>query len=266
MGVQVEGTRAIAERGQVVHTERVHHAEHGIRHRRAVRRLDVQVAGETILGLAEQHERAATMIVHVRVAHRRPVNDHRLIEHVALAFLDTLELVEEVRQHRHVILVEQLEVAHPLLAAAMVRRRMEALVGAALRIRTAGAVAAHLEREHARDIGRERERLNVNKDNFNEVMASQNLKLDLKVDNRLEDSEEGSQLQVSLDVRSLKDLEPDAIAKNVPELRKLLEMREALTALKGPLGNMPAFKAAMEKLLTDEESRNQLLAELEKKS
>jgi predicted component of type VI protein secretion system len=29
---------------------------------------------------------------------------------------------------------------------------------------------------------------------------------------------------------------------------------------------MPAFKAAMEKLLTDEESRNQLLAELEKKS
>ena len=112
----------------------------------------------------------------------------------------------------------------------------------------------------------ERERMNVNKDNFNEVMASQNLKLDLKVDNRLEDSEEGSQLQVSLDVRSLKDLEPDAIAKNVPELRKLLEMREALTALKGPLGNMPAFKAAMEKLLTDEESRNQLLAELEKKS
>jgi len=55
----------------------------------------------------------------------------------------------------------------------------------------------------------QRERLNVNKDNFNEVMASQNLKLDLKVDNRLEDSEEGSQLQVSLDVRSLKDLEPD---------------------------------------------------------
>jgi type VI secretion system protein ImpB len=45
-------------------------------------------------------------------------------------------------------------------------------------------------------------------------------------------------------------------------LRQLLELREALTALKGPLGNVPAFKRAIEAALTDEEARKKLLAEL----
>jgi type VI secretion system protein ImpB len=57
-------------------------------------------------------------------------------------------------------------------------------------------------------------------------------------------------------------MEPEAIARAVPELRQLLELREALTALKGPLGNVPAFKRAIEAALTDEEARKKLLAEL----
>jgi type VI secretion system protein ImpB len=112
----------------------------------------------------------------------------------------------------------------------------------------------------------ERARLSVNKDNFSDVMRSQDLKLDLKVPNRLSDDADDTQMQVSLKVGTLKDLEPEAIVRSVPELRQLLDLREALTALKGPLGNVPAFRKAIEAALGDEAARNKLLAELGAKS
>ena len=43
----------------------------------------------------------------------------------------------------------------------MVRRRVERLVRSALRVRPAGAIASHLEGEHACDVGGERQRLDV---------------------------------------------------------------------------------------------------------
>jgi len=41
-----------------------------------------------------------------------------------------------------------------------------------------------------------------------------------------------------------------------------LELREALTALKGPLGNMPAFRKALSGLLDDPDQRATLLEQL----
>jgi type VI secretion system protein ImpB len=60
----------------------------------------------------------------------------------------------------------------------------------------------------------------------------------------------------------MKDFDPDAIAKQVPELSKLLELREALVALKGPLGNVPAFRKQLQTLLADESAREKLASEL----
>lgn len=104
--------------------------------------------------------------------------------------------------------------------------------------------------------------VNVNKDNFNEVMKSHNLSLDMTADNKLADEGGDEKLKVSLKFESLNDFTPEAIARQTPELNKLLELREALVALKGPLGNVPAFRKAIQGVLGDEEARDRLLAEL----
>jgi type VI secretion system protein ImpB len=107
----------------------------------------------------------------------------------------------------------------------------------------------------------DRKPINVDKDNFNKVMEGQNLSLDVLVDNKLSD-EPDAEMSMNLQFKSLKDFEPENIVKQVPELNQLLDMREALTALKGPLGNVPAFRKMLQEALTDENARNKLLAEL----
>lgn len=72
-------------------------------------------------------------------------------------------------------------------------------------------------------------------------MRSLNLELSMTVPNRLS-GKEGEDLPVAIRISGLKDFSPDSIAQQVPELNKLLELRAALQSLKGPLGNVPAFK------------------------
>lgn len=108
----------------------------------------------------------------------------------------------------------------------------------------------------------ERKPLSVDKNNFAAVMESAGIRRHLTVKNRLTDEAE-TDLHVALNIKSLRDFEPDSIVQQVPELRKMIELREALVALKGPLGNMPAFRRRLQQLLEDKDSRAQLLAELE---
>ncbi len=107
----------------------------------------------------------------------------------------------------------------------------------------------------------DRKPVNVDKDNFNDVMKSMNLSASFSVANTLS-GKEGEELPVNLKFQNLKDMEPEAIAKQVPELSKLMELREALTALKGPLGNLPEFRKKIQSLVTDPAAKEKLLKEL----
>jgi len=107
----------------------------------------------------------------------------------------------------------------------------------------------------------DRKPINVDKDNFNDVMKAHNLSATINVDNKLSGGQ-GDQMAVDLKFGTLKDFDPEQVAKQVPEMNQILELRAALVALKGPLGNIPAFKKKIEKLMSDETAREKLLKEL----
>lgn len=106
----------------------------------------------------------------------------------------------------------------------------------------------------------DRKPINIDKDTFADVMRNQNLSMKLNVDNKL--SEEGGQMAVDLKFNSLNDFNPESIVGQVPEMNKLMQLRAALQALKGPLGNVPEFRKKLQELLDDVEAREKLLNEL----
>lgn len=107
----------------------------------------------------------------------------------------------------------------------------------------------------------ERKPINIDKDNFQQVLAEQNLSVDLSVPDLLS-GEKDSNLAVNLRFKHLSDFGPESIVEQVPELKRLIDLRKALTALKGPLGNVPAFKRKIQSLLNDAGAREKLVQEL----
>ncbi|SLM32872.1 Type VI secretion protein, VC_A0107 family [Desulfamplus magnetovallimortis] len=107
----------------------------------------------------------------------------------------------------------------------------------------------------------DREAVNIDKDNFNDALKSYNVKLDAMVENKLSD-EPDDEMRVELDFNSLSDFNPDAIVEKIPELKKLVELRNALKAVKGPLGNIPEFKKRLNELVTDPGAKERILKEL----
>lgn len=102
---------------------------------------------------------------------------------------------------------------------------------------------------------------NIDKDNFNDILRAQNITMNLSVPNRLV-NEKDQDMNVKLRVESMKDFGPEALIEQIPELKRLMELREALRSLKGPLSNIPEFRKKVQALVTDESTRQKLLAEI----
>jgi len=111
------------------------------------------------------------------------------------------------------------------------------------------------------DVVEDREPINIDKDNFDAVLKNYKVSMDINVNNTLS-AEDDDVMPVHIDITSMKDFSPDSVATQVPELNSLLELRRALLALKGPLGNVPAFRKTIQNILNDGGSREQIIAEL----
>ena len=117
------------------------------------------------------------------------------------------------------------------------------------------------QREDDRSV-EDREPISVDKNNFNDVMKGQGLGMTVSVPNKLVEDDPEAQMAVTLRFENINGFTPDAIVRQVPELARLLELRESLKALKGPLANVPEFRRKVQEMVSDEKARAALLSEL----
>ena len=99
---------------------------------------------------------------------------------------------------------------------------------------------------------KDRKFVNIDKDTFDPVLAQTNPRLAFKVDNKL--SEDDSRLGIELRFNSMADFEPAAVAKQVPALRKLLELRGALQNLRSSLIGNDKFESLLQEILNNQEA------------
>lgn len=106
----------------------------------------------------------------------------------------------------------------------------------------------------------ERKFVQIDRDNFNDVMARIAPGLNLKVDNTLAD--DGSQMSVSLKFRSIDDFDPQNVAQQVPALKAMLETRAKLRDLMSKADRSEELEQLLEQVLQDEKKLKELSSQL----
>ncbi|MDR2578077.1 MAG: type VI secretion system contractile sheath small subunit [Chitinispirillales bacterium] len=107
----------------------------------------------------------------------------------------------------------------------------------------------------------DRERISVDKNNFQQVMADFGLNLSFTVENTL--SGEGG-IAVDIPVTGMSSFKPESVASAVPSLSRLLAARNLLKDLKSNLLDNREFRRRLEELIKDPESVQNLRTELQK--
>jgi type VI secretion system protein ImpB len=106
----------------------------------------------------------------------------------------------------------------------------------------------------------ERKFIQIDRDNFNDVMARMTPGLRLKVENKLAD--DGSEMAVELAFNAIEDFEPARIVDQVPALKALLETRDKLRDLMSKADRSEALESLLEQVLQSDAELKSLSGEL----
>ncbi|WP_172731206.1 type VI secretion system contractile sheath small subunit [Pluralibacter gergoviae] len=108
----------------------------------------------------------------------------------------------------------------------------------------------------------EREKVNINKNNFDAVLSDYSPQVNLTVENTL--AGDCREENIRLTFRNMKDFTPEQVARQIPQLKAMLAMRNLLRDLKANLLDNQTFRKELEKILLDPalsaELRNELSA------
>jgi type VI secretion system protein ImpB len=98
---------------------------------------------------------------------------------------------------------------------------------------------------------KDRKFVQIDRDNFNDVMARIAPELNLKVKNTLKGDD--SEMPVNLKFKSMDDFDPGRVAEQVPALKKLIETRNKLRDLMTKVDRSEALEGLLEQVLQNDE-------------
>ena len=103
---------------------------------------------------------------------------------------------------------------------------------------------------------KDRKFVEIDRDNFNQVLAGTKPRLTFKVPNRLTD--DGSQLGVELQFNEIDDFGPEAVARQVEPIRKLVEARQRLNELALKLNSSDKLEELLQNVVQNTEALKEL--------
>jgi type VI secretion system protein ImpB len=107
---------------------------------------------------------------------------------------------------------------------------------------------------------KERKFVQIDRDNFNDVMTRIAPELNLRVENKLAD--DGSEMPVQLKFKSMDDFEPGQVAQQVPALKKLLDTRNQLRDLITKVDRSAELEGLLERVLQNDAELKDLSTQL----
>lgn len=103
---------------------------------------------------------------------------------------------------------------------------------------------------------KDRKFVEIDRDNFNQVLAGTKPRLTFKVPNRL--SDDGSQLGIELQFNEMDDFGPEAVARQVEPIRKLVEARQRLNELALKLNSSDKLEELLQSVVQNTEALKEL--------
>jgi len=107
---------------------------------------------------------------------------------------------------------------------------------------------------------KERKFVEIDRDNFNEIMTSIKPRLALRVDNKL--TNDDTKISAELFFHNMEDFEPLSVVKQVPALAKLYEARSLLKDLLTKLDGNDTLDHLLQEVITNTEKRDAIQKEL----
>ena len=100
----------------------------------------------------------------------------------------------------------------------------------------------------------------IDRDNFDQVLAGMKPRLAFTTDNKLQD--DGSKVGVELKFKSMEDFEPDNVVQQVEPLRKLVEARQKLSDLLSKMDGNDKLETILNDLISNQDKQKELSSQL----
>ena len=107
---------------------------------------------------------------------------------------------------------------------------------------------------------KDRKFIEIDRDNFDKVLAKMEPRLAFKVDNKLSDDD--TKIGLELRFSNMEDFEPQNVVEQVEPLRKLIELRRKLSNLRSSLYGNDKLEKMLQQILNDDQELNKLRTEV----